>query len=198
MDFLSKLFGSKQPANGKQSKGGVQFDEAGKVVSIQVPVARWTLRQNGQNKYYRMQAKSLLQASELLKKLDSIPQLTYYIVETPNGSLGRDIQGFYTEAPLKTENLVVESRTGPTPTVESVSLTGFGDTFANQRSVAVLKKSGEYARLVLLLHCGKCGYESPVETQAGPFVRECYCCGAKNQSQRGNINVFLGSSMVEI
>ena len=47
------------------------------------------------------------------------------------------------------------------------------------------------------MKCGRCGYESPVETQAGA-IRECYCCGVTNKGQRGNINVFVGSKKVEI
>ena len=42
------------------------------------------------------------------------------------------------------------------------------------------------------------GYESPVETDAGELIRECYCCGAENRGIRGGINVFTPGGMVEI
>jgi len=42
------------------------------------------------------------------------------------------------------------------------------------------------------------GYESPVETDAGELIRECYCCGAENRGNRGGINVFTPGGMVEI
>jgi len=70
--------------------------------------------------------------------------------------------------------------------------------FKSQTTVATLKKQGQYSRLILLMKCGHCGYESPVETQAGAFTRECYCCGTKNNCSRGAVNVIMGSSMVEI
>jgi hypothetical protein len=139
-----------------------------------------------------------LLAAEILKKIDVIPQFTYYTVDTPDGALGRDIQGYYTEAPLKTKNLILESRCDKSEAVEYSSLKGFGDMLKNQTSVAMLKKNGEYSRLVLLMKCGHCDYESPVETQPGELVRECYCCGAENKGHRGKVNIFLGAGMVEI
>ena len=182
----------------KEARCKVQFNADGKVLSIEIPQGQWVLKQKGQNKYYTQKAKSLLQAAEILKKIGSIPQLTYYTVDSPDGSLGRDIQGYYTESPLKTENLTVESRCGKSDAIEFLSLQGFGDMQANQTTVALLKKNSEYSRLVLLMKCGHCGYESPVETQSGSLVRECYCCGVKNKGNRGTVTVFLGSSMVEI
>lgn len=198
MSFLNSIFGKKQSTGSKEAHSIVQFDERGKVLSIHVPQGQWALKQSGQNRYYTQKAKNLLYATELLKKVNSIPPVTYYVVDTPDGSLGRDNQGFYTEAPLNTENLAVESRRGKPESVEFLSLKDSDNMVANPRSVAILKQQGQYARLVLLMKCGECGYESPVETQAGELVRECYCCGTTNQGSRAAVNLFLGSSMVQI
>lgn len=176
----------------------VEFDADGGVVRVDVPESRWALKVKGQNKYYEQRMSSLLEAAETLNRLRAIPQLTYYTVTTPDGSLGRDCQGFYTEAPLKTKNLTVGARGNRSTTVELSSLKLAGDPLQNQTSVALLKKKGQYARLVLLMKCGKCGYESPVETQAGSLVRECYCCGTENTGQRGTVKVALGAGFVEI
>ena len=120
-------------------------------------------------------------------------------MDTPDGSLGRDINGYYTEASIKTENLRLESRCDKSEAVEFLSLKGFGNMEANQTTVALLKKNGKYSRLILLMKCGHCGYESPVETQPGTLVRECYCCGVQNKGQRATITIILGSgSFVEI
>lgn len=188
----------RQKLSTTKAKSKVHFDANGKVLSIEIPQRQWILKQKGANKYYTQKANSLLQAAEFLKKMESVPQLTYYMVDTPKGSLGRDMQGYYTESPLKTENLIVEFRQDESEAVEFLSLKGFGDVFANQNSVAFLKKNGEYSQLVLFMKCGYCGYESPVETQPGSLIRECYCCGVKNNGRRGSVNVFLDSSMVEI
>ena len=198
MDFPNKLFGKKQSTSTKEARCKVQFDADGKVLSIEVPQGQWVLDQKGQNRYYTQKAHSLLQAAEILKKIGAIPQFTYYMVDTPDGSLGRDIQGYYTESALKTENLTVESRCGKSEAVEFLSLQGFGDMQKNQTTVAFLRKNGKYSRLVLLMKCGHCGYESPVETQSGSLVRECFCCGVKNKGHRGTVAVFLDPSMVEI
>jgi hypothetical protein len=177
----------------------VEFDENGRVARVEAPEGQWTQSQSGQSTYLVQEAGSLLRATELLLKLDSIPGLTYYVVDTPDGSLGRDVQGLYTEAPLKTENLVLETEAARSEdTVELESLTGFGEMMAYQTSVAHLKMTGNYARLMLLMECGRCGYKSPVETEPGELVRQCYCCGTVNKGQRGTINVFLGSTGVEI
>lgn len=198
MSFLRNLFGKKRSKSTKEAVCSVQFDTNGKVLNVEVPEGQWVLEREGQNKYYTQKANSLLQAVEMLKKVDSIPQLTYYVVATPDGSLGRDITGFYTEAPLKTKNLIVESRSDRSGAVEFLSLKCFGDTFANQKAVAYLKKNGRYSRFILLMGCGHCGYQSPIETQPGSLVRECYCCGVKNKGPRATVKVFLDSSIVEI
>jgi len=202
MNFLKKLFGS-NPENQKttsikESRCKVVFDSNGQVASIEIPQGHWTIKQNGQSKYYTQIANSLLEATEILKKIDSIPQLTYYVVDTPNGTLCRDIQGYNTEASIKTTNLIVESRLEKSEAVNFSSLMGFGDMQANQTTVAHLKKTGQYSRLVLLMKCGHCGYESPVETQPGSLVRECYCCGAVNKGHRATITMYFDSSKVEI
>jgi len=139
----------------------------------------------------------LLEASELLKKTGSIPGNTYYVVETPDGNLCRDINALYTEAPLKTRNLRVGVRRENAAEVQCLSLTDFGDMMANQRNTAITKTQG-YAKLILLMECGACGYKSPVETEPGAMLRECYCCGATNKTSRGSVTVYLGTNMVEI
>jgi len=202
MSFFSKLFDSNskkiKPTNPKEARCNVTFDTNGQVVNIEIPHGHWTVKQKGQNKYYTQKANSLLEASEILKKTDNIPQLNYYVVDTPNGSLCRDINGYYTEASIKTKNLIVESRSEKSETVDFSSLMGFGDMQANQKIVAHLKKTGQYSNLVLLMKCGNCGYQSPIETQPGTLIRECYCCGVENKGHRGTITMFIGSGKVEI
>lgn len=194
MGFFSNLFGSKQSAI--QSK--IEYDANGNVLNIEVPVGRWKEERKGPSRYYTQNASSLLQATELLKRVNSIPEVTYYVVTTPDGSFGRDIQGFYTEASIKTKNIALEVSGVKQNAVESSSLMGFGNMLANQQTVAQLKSQGQYAKLILQMKCGKCGYESPIETEPGSFSRECYCCGIENKCQRGNVNVFLGSRKIEI
>lgn len=202
MSFFTKLFnsdsGKQKTTSPKETKCKVVFDSNGQVVNIEIPLGNWTVKQNGQNKYYTQKANNLLEASEILKKIDYIPQLNYYVVDTPNGSLCRDINGYYTEGSIKTKDLIVESRSAKSETTDYLSLTGFGDMQANQMTVAHLKKTGQYSKLVLLMKCGKCGYQSPIETQPGKLIRECYCCGAENKGHRGTITMFIGSSKVEI
>jgi hypothetical protein len=198
MGFLSSLLGTRRSASAVEERCRTEFDASGKVVQVEVPQGQWTLQRKGPNSYYTQSAGSLLEAAEILKKIGTIPQLTYYTVDTPDGALARDVNGYYTEAAIKTKNLAVGSRRGDSGPVEFSSLMGFGDMLANQTSVAQLKQSGEYARLVLLMKCGRCGYESPVETQAGEMVRECYCCGAQNKGHRGKVSMFLGTGPVEI
>jgi HEAT repeat protein len=176
----------------------VEFDAEGKVSKVDVPAGEWAVEQRGQTHYCTQQAPSLLHATEMLKAVLSVPELTYYIVETPDGALCRDMLGFYTEGPIKTSGLTLHTSQPASDTVESLSLTAFGDAMKSQASVAQLKQQGNYANFILLMECGRCGYKSPVETQAGPMERECYCCGATNKTTRGTINVMLGSGMAEI
>jgi hypothetical protein len=178
--------------------GTVEFDADGQVTKIDVPVGEWTVDQQGQNRYYTQRGNSLLHATELLKAVGSVPELTYYTVETADGALSRDTFGFYTEGPIKTSGLTLVSSAPVPDTVESLSLTAYGDPMKSQLSVAQLKQQGHYANFILLMECGHCGYKSPVETQAGAMERECYCCGSMNETSRGTINVGVGSSMVEI
>lgn len=179
--------------------GAIEFDANGKVTRVDMQGGRWEEKRSGQNRYYTQRGRSLLHATEILKAVPSIAARTYYAVETPDGTLGRDMFGFYTEAAIKTSGLRLEtSAPVPGPPVESVSLTAFGDAMKSHTAVAQLKEAGEYAAVVLLLECGHCGYKSPVETKAGDFERQCYACGAMNKSQRGTINVFLGSKVVQI
>lgn len=200
MSWWKKLFSAQDAGRENAttgSQGPVQYDENGKVAGIRLAQAHWTREQKGGSNYYVLRASSLLEAAEHLKKVGSIPGRTYYVVETPDGNLGRDMNGFYTEAPLKTQNLRVGCRRGNADEVQCLSLTDFGDMMANQRNTAIAKTQG-YAKLILLMKCGACDYESPVETEAGAMLRECYCCGATNKSSRGAFTVFLGTSMVEI
>jgi len=182
----------------RKQHGGVEFDVDGKVAKVDLPAGRWTLDDRGSARYYTQRANSLLHAAELLTAVPSVPEQTYYVVETPNGSLCRDIFGFYTEAPIETSGLKLENPQPALGTVESLSLTAYGDAMKSQLSVAQLRGQGQYANFVLLMECGQCGYKSPVETQAGPMTRQCYCCGATNNTTRGNINVNLGPNMIEI
>jgi hypothetical protein len=159
---------------------------------------QWEEKRSGQNRYCTQRGRSLWHATEILKAVGSIPGQTYYAVETPDGTLGRDTFGFYTEAPIKTNGLRLETSAPAPGPVDSVSLTAFGDAMMSQTAVAQLKSAGEYAVFVLLLECGHCGYKSPVETKAGDIERQCYACGAVNRTHRGTINVFVGSKMVQI
>jgi hypothetical protein len=159
---------------------------------------RWAEKWSGQGHYYTQYGRSLLHATEILKAVPSIPPMTYYVVETPDGVLGRDTLGFYTEAPLKTSGLKLEASAPVPDPVESDSLTAFGDAMKSQTVVAQLKSSGQYAAFILLLECGHCSYKSPVETTAGEFERQCYACGATNKSSRATISIYLGSKKVQI
>jgi len=158
----------------------------------------WTLQSNDGSNYYSQKADSLLVAAEILKQLTTIPQQTYYLVDTPDGTLGRDINGFFTEAPIKTANLKVDSPCGKTESVQAQSLMGFGDMMKNQNAVALMKTSGQYGKLILMMKCGQCDYESPIETVAGDMERQCYSCGAKNKTHRGSINVYTENGAVEV
>jgi hypothetical protein len=178
--------------------GAIEFDANGKVTRIDMRGGRWEEKRSGQNRHCTQRGRSLLHATEILKAVPSISGQTYYVVETPDGTLGRDMFGFYTEAPTKTSGLRLETSMPVPGPVESVRLTAFGDAMKSHTSVAQLKLAGQYAAVVLLLECGHCGYKSPVETKAGDFERQCYACGAMNKSHRGTINVFVGSKTVQI
>jgi hypothetical protein len=193
--LFKKFFGGESKSVCK-----IDFGENGHVTKIDIPEGQWTLKQSGQNKYYSQNAKNLLRASEILKKILAIPAQTYYTVQTPDGSVCRDKIGFYSIAPIKSENIVLDLPRGKPEIVDFESLKDFDETthISILNTVAYLKQSGEYAKLVLLMKCGKCGYESPIETQAGILERECYCCGAKNKGERGNINVFVRGIIVQI
>jgi len=183
-----------------QKKGKtVEYDAEGIVLSINVKQGSWAKQVNSGSTYYSQKSAGLLAASEILKQLQSVPPNTYYLVDTPDGTLGRDMNGFFTEAPIKTEGLHVECPAhAKTEPVEPQSLTQYGNVIANQSGAAMLKKSGQYAKLVLMMKCGHCGYESPVETVEGDMVRQCYCCGTKNKTHRGKITVYTQFGNVEI
>jgi hypothetical protein len=198
MGLLEKLHLGKSGRASGLEPSTVEFDAEGKVTTVDVPVGQWVFEQSGQNRYYTDRGTSLLHATELLKAVLSVLELTYYTVETPDGALSRDMFGFYTEAPLKTSGLTLLTSEPVSDTVESLSLTAYGDPMKSQLSVAQLKLQGHYANFILLMECGRGGYKSPVETQPGPMERECYCCGAKNKTSRGTITVALGSTSVEI
>jgi hypothetical protein len=193
MNWLKKIIGSSESA----SRSKVTYSSDGKVSSIQVQQGQWQREQKGPSTYYTQKCDCLLEAAELLQKIGSIPGNTYYVAETPDGNLCRDMNAFYTEAPLKTRKLHVGLRRDNAGKVQCLSLTDFGDMMANQRNTAITKTQG-YAKLILLMECGACGYKSPVETEPGDMLRECYCCGATNKTSRGSVTVFLGTNMVEI
>jgi hypothetical protein len=177
----------------------VRFDESGRVLGVSVnPAGQWATRSQGQYTYLSRSAGSLLEATELLRTAGSVPPLTYYTVDTPDGVLGRDMNGFYTEAPIKTKNLRLAVTPATRDTVEFAGLKAFGDNLAAESTVAALKSTGEYARLVLMMECGRCGYQSPVETVSGELVRQCYCCGTVNRGTRGGVNVAISGGFVEI
>ena len=67
-------------------------------------VGVWSRSANGGSVYYSQNADSLYAAGEILKVLTAIPPQTYYMVETPEGTLSRDANGFFTEASGKTSN----------------------------------------------------------------------------------------------
>jgi hypothetical protein len=191
--FLKGRGGASEP-----KRDHIKFDANGKVIKVNMRGSRWEEKRSGQNRYFTQRGRSLLHATEILKAVPSIPEQTYYVVETPDGTLGRDKIGFYTEAPIKTTVLRLET-TAPVPTwVESVSLTAFGDAMTSKTFVAHLKSAGRYGAFILLLECGHCGYKSPVETKAGDFERQCYACGATNKSFRATIHINAGSRVVQI
>jgi hypothetical protein len=158
----------------------------------------WTSELRGDNRHYEMKGQTLYQATESLKGVGAVPARTFYVVNTPDGSLGRDLEGFYAPSALRTIGLTVPSRRSESRPVEARGLKSYGDGAASQRTTARNKLSGEYSKLVLLMTCGTCGYESPVETQPGQMVRECYRCGVKNSCQREKIAVTIDAGTVEV
>jgi hypothetical protein len=158
----------------------------------------WSVRDSGGSRYYSLKAESLYAAAEILKSLNNILPQTYYLVDTDDGTLGRDMNGFFTESPVKTKSLKVPNASGSTGMVVPQSLTIFGEMQKNQSSVAHIRISGQYAKLVLLMKCGQCGYESPVETDAGDLERQCYNCGTTNKTTRAAITVHTPYGAVEI
>ncbi len=126
--------------------------------------------------------------------------MTYYLVDTPDGTLGRDIIGFFTESPIKTRGLQTRYRRyGKSgESTEAQSLMIFGDMMKVHSTVATQKACGQYAELILMMKCGQCGYESPVETKEGDMERECYFCGTNNKTHRGGVNVFTMNGVVRI
>jgi hypothetical protein len=159
---------------------------------------KWQTHQTGKNKYFRVSAGTLFEATETLNAVPTIPNLTYYIVETPDGNLGRDCEGFYTEAPLRTSSLKLQAKDGVGAHVEFKSLIFPGDVMLAAQMVAQLRGAGEYAKLVFMMKCGRCDYESPVEAEAGDFTCQCYKCGATNSGTRANITTFVGSRPVTL
>ncbi|MDR2921535.1 MAG: hypothetical protein LBV72_19485 [Tannerella sp.] len=170
------------------------------IVRTDLADAQWSMSGDSQSKYYSKRVNSLVEACEILKQLSSISPMTYYLVDTPDGTLGRDIVGFFTESPLKTKGIRTKyscyGKSGVS--VEAQSLKDYGDMLKTQSTVATLKASGQYGVLVLMMKCGQCGYESPIETNAGDMERECYFCGTNNKSHRGEVNVFTMQGMVKI
>ena len=175
----------------------IQYDN-GKMISVDVNQISWSLQTNGGSNYYSHKADSLFVAGEILKKLSSIPSQTYYLVDTPDGTLGRDINGFFTEAPIKSTNLKIDNPCGKTGSVQAQSLMGFGNMMNNQNSVALQQMNGQYAKLILMMKCGQCGYESPVETVSGDMERQCYSCGTNNKTFRGIISVYTPMGAMEV
>lgn len=176
------------------AQGPVEFDSDGKVASIEhLNQGGWIHSNSDSAQYYTCPGKSLFEAAEFLKDLPSIPPMTYYLVDTPDGTLGRDMDDFFTEQPIKTKNLTVAAPERGPAAVEFASLTSFGDGIKSQGAVANMKAAGRYANFILLMECGRCGYKSPVETEGGHLERQCYCCGATNDGMRGMISVISGN-----
>jgi uncharacterized membrane protein YhaH (DUF805 family) len=158
----------------------------------------WQEQKSNGTVYFSCKAETLYRATEILRDIPPIARNIYYVVDTPDGSLGRDIFGFYTEKPLKSSGIAVVKPNDKVATVDALSLTAFGDAMKNQSSVAMLKSTGQYANFVLQMECGHCGYKSPVETVEGQFDRQCYSCGTINHTTRGKIIVGTQRGLVEI
>ena len=197
-DVADNGVAAKDPLNAPaRPSGPVEFDENGRVRRITFSdTGSWSVDHRGQYTYFTKTAGTLLEATEFLRAVASIPGLTYYAVDAPDGRLGRDMNGFFTEGPLKTKGLQLAT-TAPVPApVEFESLTDPGNAMANQSVVANLKQQGQYAKFILEMECGRCGYKSPIETEGGDLTRQCYCCGAENTGTRGTINVFVGNGQM--
>ncbi|MDR1688761.1 MAG: hypothetical protein LBS21_09165 [Clostridiales bacterium] len=182
--------------NGKCVRCGKTIAE---IITADLPAFNWTMSGNANARYYSAKAPSLCFAGEILSQLTNVPPMTYYMVDTPDGTLGRDIVGFFTEAPIKTKGLSTKYRTyGLTGAVSAESLMGYGDFVKMHSIAAATKMNGQYTKLVMMMKCGHCGYESPVETQAGDMERECYFCGTNNKTTRGGVSVFTAKGLVEL
>jgi hypothetical protein len=170
------------------------------IVKDDITPSQWSMSGDPQSKYYTKKADSLIIASEILKELSAVPPMSYYLVDTPNGTLGRDIVGFFTESQVKTRGIQSNYRCygKSLESVEAKSLINYGDMVKTQSSVAALKAHGQYAKLILMMKCGHCGYESPIETEEGNMERECYFCGTNNKTQRGAVTVFTMQGEVKI
>jgi hypothetical protein len=162
---------------------------------------RWSIESgNPQAKYYSKRADNLVNACEILKQLPSIPPMTYYLVDTPDGTLGMDKTGFFTESLLKTKGLQTNYRCyGKSgESVDSQSLMDFGDEMRTQSAIANLKVHGQYGAYILMMKCGHCGYDSPIETQEGYMERECYFCGTNNKTHRCKVYITTMYGLVEL
>ena len=176
----------------------MKFDATGKVQSIDVPkIFSWIMDNHGQTKYYSTKINELIirhRDFTFDKKYSSNDILCS---RHTRWNFGRDINGFYTEKPIKAKDLKIDAGRRKSEPVEFLSLKGFGNEQANLVSVANIRSQGQYARLVLFMKCGHCGYESPIETEPGTIQAECYCCGVKNYGTRGDVMIMLRSGPVK-
>lgn len=149
---------------------------------------------------YRQEVKTLMHASVLLSRIEYIPPGTWYLAQTPDGVIGRDINGFFVNPFIRTGSLHLACgrQKMSRPVYEEDGFSCCANKEDKFRLTALLKEFGYDECLTLLMKCGRCGYESPVHTRAGSFKRECYCCGAKNNVRRDPIKVETGSTTVEI
>jgi len=176
----------------------IAIDKIKAIKAAVVPFVKWNTQYSGSATYHSCNAQTLLRATEILRDINSISQNVYYVVDTPDGSLGRDRFGFFTEAPIKSNGICLEPDSDKAATVDALSLTVFGDAVKSQSSVAILKSQGQYASFMLEMECGHCGYKSPVETKEGDFERQCYSCGTVNRTRRGKITVMTPFGIAEI
>lgn len=202
MGWLSKIFGGKEEAEATTTLPDtteVSFAPDGTVAEISVSEAEWAKRKKGSATYYSLKANSLFEATEVLKRVNRIAPMTYYIVETPDGNLGRDAMSFYTEAPLKTAALALPvSESSPQSVAWENLKCSFDDLMKGAQMVIEIRQRGSYANLIHLMQCGHCGYESPIETEPEGMTRQCYCCGATNTGGRGSVNIIAGMDFVSV